>query len=64
MHQHPPGIGVFLTDARFKFTYPDGKAEEIQAKAGEFIWFAETWEHNPENLNDSGAEVLYVEVKS
>ena len=25
MHQHPPGLGVFITSANFKFTYPDGK---------------------------------------
>jgi quercetin dioxygenase-like cupin family protein len=64
MHQHPPGIGIFLTDARFRFTYPDGKAEDIQAKAGEFLWFGEPWEHLPENLADEKSEVLYVELKS
>lgn len=64
MHQHPPGIGVFLTDARFRFAYPDGKSEEIQAKAGQFLWFDQVWEHNPENLSDSDAEVIYIELKS
>ena len=34
MHQHPPGIGVFLPDPGFKFSYPDGKTENIQARAG------------------------------
>src|ERR1700720_785534 len=37
MHQHPPGIGVFVTDASFKFTYPDGKTENIQEKAGDHM---------------------------
>jgi quercetin dioxygenase-like cupin family protein len=23
MHQHPPGIAVFVTDGSFKFTYPE-----------------------------------------
>ena len=63
MHQHPPGIGVFLTDASFKFSYPDGKTENIQAKAGEYQWFGEVWEHDPENLSDKNAEVIYVELK-
>jgi hypothetical protein len=64
MHQHPPGIGVFLTDADFKFSYPDGRAEDIHAKAGQVLWFGEVWEHNPQNLSDAGAEVIYVELKS
>jgi hypothetical protein len=64
MHQHRPGVVVFLTDAQCKFSYPDGKAEDIQAKAGEFLWFGEAWEHNSENLSDPGLEVIYVELKS
>ena len=34
MHSHPESIAVFLTDAHGKFTYPDGKTEDINAKAG------------------------------
>jgi quercetin dioxygenase-like cupin family protein len=64
MHQHPPGILISLTDAHFKFTYPDGKSENIQAKAGEHLWFGEVWEHLPENLSGDGFEGLYVELKS
>jgi uncharacterized RmlC-like cupin family protein len=63
MHQHPPGVGVFLTDAHFKFSYPDGKVEDIKAKRGEFLWFADLWEHLPENLSNQSAEVIYVELK-
>jgi hypothetical protein len=63
MHQHPPGVGVFLTDASFKFTYPDGRSEDLGGKAGQFMWFAETWEHLPENTSDAHAELLYVEIK-
>jgi hypothetical protein len=63
MHQHPPGVAVFLNDASFKFRYPGGKTENINAKAGEYLWFGEVWEHDPENLSDKNAEVLYVELK-
>ena len=34
MHGHPESIAVFLADANGKFTYPDGKTEDINAKAG------------------------------
>ena len=64
MHQHPPGVGIFLTDAHFKFTYPDGKVEDISAKRGEFLWFADVWEHLPENSTNQSAEVIYVELKT
>ena len=63
MHQHPPGLAVFLTDGSFKFTYPDGKTETIQGKAGEFLWFAEPWEHLPESLSDTGFEGIYIDLK-
>jgi quercetin dioxygenase-like cupin family protein len=64
MHQHPPGVAVFLTDAECEFIYPDGKKENIQAKAGEFQSFAEAWEHEPRNLSANPLEVLYVELKT
>ena len=64
MHQHPPGVGVFLNDAHFTFAYPDGKVEDIKAKKGEFMWFPEVWEHLPSNLSKESAEVIYVELKT
>jgi len=63
MHQHPPGVGVFITAGNFKFTYPDGKSENIQTKPGDFLWFAEAWEHLPEMLDDKSFEAVYVELK-
>jgi hypothetical protein len=63
MHQHRPGVGTFLTDAKFKFTYPDGRSENIEAKAGDFMWFSEVWEHLPESLADAPFELVYVELK-
>src|SRR5213596_1064549 len=39
MHGHPAGAVVFLTGSDFRFAYPDGKTENIQAKAGEVKWF-------------------------
>jgi hypothetical protein len=46
------GIVIFLTDAKFKFTYPDGKVEGIQAETGEYLWFGDRLEHLPENMNN------------
>ena len=61
MHEHGPGVTVFLSDQKVKFTDPDGKSEEITAKAGETRWFPAT-EHLPENLADEPLELIYVEL--
>src|SRR3989454_886713 len=39
MHGHRPGVVLFLTDAHYRFTYPDGKTEEIKGEKGKFLWF-------------------------
>jgi len=62
MHGHPAGAVVFLTDSYFRFTYPDGKTENIQTKAGEVKWF-EAFQHLPENLSDKPFEAVFVELK-
>jgi len=62
MHGHPNSVAVFLTDANFRFTLPDGKTEEPKATAGEIMW-APAGEHLPENLSDSGFEAVLIEVK-
>lgn len=63
MHQHLPGVAIMLTDADFKFTYPDGRTEEFHKKAGEFLSSEEPWEHLPENLTSNRFEALFVELK-
>ena len=63
MHQHPDSVAVFLADQRVKFTYPDGKSEEVSAKAGEARW-TPAGAHEPENVGDKPLEVVLVELKA
>lgn len=63
MHEHPEGVAVFLTDHLAKFTYPDGKTEEIPAKAGQAIW-APAGKHAGQNIGDKPFELILVELKS
>ncbi len=63
MHEHPDSIDIFLTDLYVKFTLPDGKTEEMRAKAGETRW-APGGKHLPENLSDQPLEVILVELKT
>ena len=62
MHSHPEAIAVFLTDAHHKFTYPDGRAEDINAKAGT-VQHMDAFTHLPENLSKTPFEVIAVELK-
>ncbi|MCI0454623.1 MAG: cytoplasmic protein [Candidatus Dadabacteria bacterium] len=63
MHEHPDSIDIFLTDLYVKFTLPDGKTEEMRAKAGETRWIP-GGKHLPENLSDQPLEVILVELKT
>lgn len=62
MHDHPAAVAAFLTDQHIKFTYPDGKTEEVRVKAGETKWF-DGVSHLPENLSDKPLELVFVELK-
>ncbi len=62
MHSHPANLAVFLRDGHFRFTYPNGKSEEIIATAGSVQLFPPQT-HLPENLSDQPFEALLIELK-
>ena len=62
MHEHPEGVAVFLTDQHVKFTFPDGKTQEVTGKARQTIWLP-AGKHLPENLTDKSFELIFVEMK-
>jgi hypothetical protein len=55
-------VAIFLTDTRCRFTYPDGKTEDHQIKAGQTMAMPAV-DHLPENLTNSPLEVILVEIK-
>ena len=63
MHGHPNCVAVFLTDQHSKFTFPDGKSEEITAKAGQSLYL-KAFKHLPENLSDQPSELVLTELKA
>jgi beta-alanine degradation protein BauB len=63
MHSHPDLVAIFQTDGRVKFTYPGGKTEEREMKAGQTL-FTPAVTHLPENLSDSDMEIILVELKT
>ncbi|MCI0337844.1 MAG: cupin domain-containing protein [Acidobacteria bacterium] len=62
MHSHPANVVIFLTDGRIKFSFPDGKTQEAQVKAGQVL-LDNPVKHAGENLSDKPAEVMVVELK-
>jgi len=63
MHSHPNSVAIFQNDGRVKFTYPGGKTEEREMKAGQAVWTPAV-KHLPENLTGSDMEVILVELKT
>jgi len=62
MHSHPNSVAVFLSDAKGKFTFADGKNEDFNAKTGDVIW-NDPKTHLPENTGDKAFDVVVVELK-
>lgn len=62
MHSHPASVIYVLSDAKVKFTLPDGKTTESELKAGEVIW-REAETHAVENVGTTEAHVLIIELK-
>jgi len=63
MHYHPEAVAVFLVDQKVRFTFPDGKTEEVSAKAGESI-LTPAGKHLPENIGKGNLELILVELKT
>src|SRR4026209_1230663 len=62
MPSHPNTVAMFLTDAKGRFTFPDGKSADFNGKAGDVIW-NEAKVHLPENIGDKAFDVVLVELK-
>lgn len=62
MHGHPKSVLVFLTDLKGRFTYPDGKTEDIEGKAGQTM-YTEATEHLPESRGKEPFELIQIELK-
>jgi len=62
MHSHPNLVAVFLNDSKGQFTFPDGKKQDITAKAGD-AQYEDAVTHLPENTGDDGMDIILVELK-
>jgi len=62
MHSHPATVAVFLTNAKGQFSFPDGKTQAFDVKAGDSQYSAAAT-HLPENMGDKGMDVIVIELK-
>jgi quercetin dioxygenase-like cupin family protein len=62
MHSHPAGVAVFMSDAKGKFTFPDGKTQDMTTKTGETM-YTEAVTHLPEDTGDTPLDLVLVELK-
>jgi len=61
-HSHPAGILYYLSDAKLRITYPDGRTEERQVKAGTAVW-SEAVTHAVENVGTTELHEIHTELK-
>ncbi len=63
MHNHPNAHVVYVkTDSRLKLTFPDGKDNVIDLKAGQSLWL-DAGPHEAENVGKTDFNNLVIEVK-
>jgi len=62
MHSHPANVVYALTDYKIRFTYPDGRTEVREGKAGQVRW-NEAVTHSGENVGTTEFHLVQVELK-
>jgi quercetin dioxygenase-like cupin family protein len=62
MHSHPRSVAIPLSDQRVKFTFPNGKSEDVNLKRGQAIWL-DPISHTAENTGTEDADGVVVELK-
>ena len=62
-HSHPAHVAYILSPIKIRFTFPDGQRRIREAAAGEVL-FSEAVTHSPENIGDTDAHGILVELKT
>jgi len=62
MHSHPNHIIYVTRSGKVLFTFPDGKSQEVEMKAGEVIW-GNAESHAARNIGNTEVRVIVVELK-
>ena len=63
LHAHMGGVVVVLSAGHLRFTYENGKTQEVFAKPGEPRWFP-PFKHKVENLGETSYTAVYIGIKN
>ncbi len=61
-HFHPDYVLYAESSFRRRLTFPDGRTQEVDVKAGSIAWLKGHM-HIGENIEDTNTDVIFVEVK-
>lgn len=61
-HSHPAAVTYVLAPFKIRFTFPDGTTKIREAKAGD-VFYGDALVHASENIGDTDAHGLLVEMK-
>jgi quinol monooxygenase YgiN/quercetin dioxygenase-like cupin family protein len=62
-HSHPAHVAYILTGFKIRFRFPDGKTALRETKSGDVL-FSEAVTHASENIGDTDAHGILVELKT
>jgi quercetin dioxygenase-like cupin family protein len=62
MHSHPKSIVYCINDSKAKFTFPGGKSDVVDLKAGQTIWL-DAVSHSVENTGADDMRAVLIELK-
>lgn len=62
MHSHPAVVAVALSDAKVRFTFPNGQSMELELKSG-MAMYQDAADHATEVLGNSESHVILIELK-
>ena len=63
MHSHPDAMLVALGDAKARFTFPDGKTQDVELTK-EAALYTPAFTHAPDNTGTTPVDAILVEFKS
>jgi quercetin dioxygenase-like cupin family protein len=63
MHSHSAGVIYWLSGAKLRITFPDGKTEERTVATGDTTW-RDPVTHAVENIGDTEAHAIAVDLKT
>ena len=62
MHSHPRSVAICLNDQRLRFSFPNGKTEDVDLKRGQTVWL-DGISHAVENSGTEDVNSVVVELK-